>query len=75
MLHDVVVCEATVATGFTVTLTVNAAPVQLPEVGVTLYTAVAADAVVLVRLSLTVVCPVSAPALPDMLAPAGVPHA
>ena len=77
MLHDDVVCEDTVATGLTVTLTIKAAPVQLPsgEVGVTLYTAVAAAAVVLLRLSYNILCPDSGPALPEMLLPVGVPHA
>ena len=36
VLHDDVVCDAIVATGFTTTLTVNTTPVQLPELGVTL---------------------------------------
>jgi hypothetical protein len=37
-LHDAVLCGAIVATGFTVTVTLKAAPVQLPDgdVGVTL---------------------------------------
>jgi hypothetical protein len=69
--------EPIVATGFMVTLTLNAAPEQVPggEVGVTLYTAVAAVALVLVRLSLTVLCPDSAPALPVKPLPAGDDHA
>ena len=54
-LHTAVTsfCDPMVAAGFTVTLTVNAVPAQLPdgEVGVTLYTAVAATDVVLIRLS------------------------
>jgi hypothetical protein len=56
LLHAVVACELIVATGFTVTLTVKAAALQLPggEVGVTLYTAVAAVAEVLVRSSFMV---------------------
>ena len=35
-------CEAIIAAGLTVTDTLNADPVQAPDVGVTLYTAVAA---------------------------------
>ena len=74
VVQVVVLCEAIVATGFTTTLTVKTAPVQLPggEVGVTLYIAVAAFAVVLVSASFNVLWPVSAPPLPVMLMPVGV---
>ena len=52
-------CDDSVATGFTTTLTVNADPVHVPDAGVTLYTAVAAPAVVLLSV------PVSDTSLPD----------
>ena len=39
-LQVVAVIGVITATGFTVTVTVNGAPVQLPEVGVTVYVAV-----------------------------------
>ncbi len=45
----------------TVTVTVNTVPVQVPDVGVTVYVAVSATAAVLVRLSFNVVWPVCAP--------------
>ena len=69
-----VLCEAIVATGLTTTLTVNVGPLQLPggEVGVTLYTAVAAAAVVLVSASFNMLWPDAAPPLPVMLLPVGV---
>ena len=57
-----------IADGFTVTVTVKAVPVHVPDVGVTLYVAVSATAAVLVRLSFTVLCPVCAPALPERAA-------
>ena len=77
MLHVVLLWETIVATGLTTTLTVKAAPVHVPggEVGVTLYTAVADPAVVLLRLSCNVVCPEPDPALPLMFAPVGLDHA
>lgn len=72
-------CEAIVATGFTTTLTVKAAPVQLLPpvfvVGVTLYIAVAAAAVVLVRVPVTVAWPAPAAAPPVKFAPVGAFHA
>ncbi len=76
MLHDAVLCELIVATGLTTTLTVKDPPVHVPggEVGVTLYIAVAALAVVLVRLSFRVLCPDPAPELPVILLPVGVFH-
>jgi hypothetical protein len=36
LLHAVVLCEAMIAAGLTVTVTVKVAPVHVPEVGVTL---------------------------------------
>jgi len=75
VLHVVVACELIVAAGFTTTLTVNAAPVQMPELGVTLYTAVAAFAVVLVSVPVRVALPAAPEAPPVMFAPAGVLHA
>ncbi len=56
LLQDEVVCEAIVATGFTVTVTLNTVPVQVPggDVGVTLYTAVTGAPVVLVSTSVIV---------------------
>jgi len=63
-------------TGFTTTLTVNADPTQPPgvPVGVRLYTAVAALAVVLVRLVVKVRLP--APDTPPViLEPEGAAHA
>jgi hypothetical protein len=56
--------------GFTVTVTVKAAPVHEPESGVTVYVAVAAVFVVLVRVWLMFACPVAC-ALPPVRAPAG----
>ena len=62
VLHIVVPCADKLGTGSTVTVTVNAAPVvQLPDVGVTLYVAVAIEAVVLVSVLVTAGVPV----LPD----------
>lgn len=55
--------------GLTVTVTVNAAPVQLPAVGVTLYVAVTALAVLLTRLSFRLLWPDCAPVLPERPAP------
>ena len=53
------------AIGFTVTVTVNTLPlVHTPDAGVTLYVAVTAVAVVLVRLSFNTVLPV--PELPPV---------
>ena len=54
-LHEGVAsaCEAIVITGFMVTEVVKAAPAQVPEVGVTTYVAVAAEAIVLVSVPLT----------------------
>jgi hypothetical protein len=46
------------AAGLTVTVTVKATPLQLPEVGVTLYVAVSAEAAVLVRMPFRVLWPV-----------------
>ena len=53
LLHVLVVCDAMIAAGFTVTVTVNGVPVHVPvaDVGVTLYVAVTALAVLLLRLS------------------------
>ena len=64
-----------IAAGFTTTLTVKAAPVHVPAVAVTLYVAVTADVVVLVRSSFTVLRPDSAPALPLKPVPDGADHA
>ena len=63
-----------VAAGLITALTVNVEPVQLPDVGVTLYTAVAAFAVVLVSVPFTSLWPVP-DAPPVMLAPVGLLHA
>ena len=54
-----VLCAGIVAIGFTVIVTVNTVPnKQLPEVGVTTYVAVTADAVVFVSVLVTVAVPV-----------------
>ena len=50
-VQAVVVCDAIVAFGSIDTVKTNAAPVQVPDVGVTLYVAVSATAAELVRLS------------------------
>ena len=65
-----------IADGFTVTVTVNTAPVvHVPEVGVTLYVAVSATAAVLFSVPFTVLWP-DADAPPDRSACiAGVLHA
>jgi hypothetical protein len=76
-LHVVPLCELIVAIGLTVTVTLNARPVQLLDRdGVTLYTAVAAAAVVFTRLSVRMLSPDSAPAVPERPVPsAGELHA
>ena len=68
--------DVIVAAGFTVIVTVNTVPfVQLPEVGVTIYVAVAGLTVVLVSVLVTVAVP--APDAPPVmpLPRVGVPHA
>jgi hypothetical protein len=66
-----------IAAGFTVTLTVNIVPVQLPDgvVGVRLYTAVTAAAPALASTSFNALFPASAPALPVNPLPDGDDHA
>ncbi len=63
------------AFGSTVTVTVNAVPVQLPEAGVTIYVAVVDTDTLLDRLSLNILLP--APDAPPVmpLPRVGVPHA
>jgi hypothetical protein len=51
-----VLCAVIVACGLTVTVTVNIDPIQVPVVGVTLYVAVNAPAVVLLSVPFTVLC-------------------
>ena len=60
----------------TTTLTVNVVPVQVPggDTGVTLYTAVAAAAVVLLSVPVSVALPAAPDAPPVILAPAGAAH-
>jgi hypothetical protein len=74
------VCEAIVATGLIVTVTVNGAPVVqvfplLTDVGVKLYVAVDATDKLLTRLSLNIALPVpdTPPVRPDPRV--GAPHA
>ncbi len=60
LLHDDVLCAAVmIAAGFTVTVTVKVALLQVPggEVAVTLYVAVTAAAVVLLRTSASKLAP------------------
>jgi hypothetical protein len=64
-----------IAAGFTTALTVKVAPVQVPEAGVTLYVAVTAAAVVLLRSSFIAVCVDCAPVLPENPLPPGEDHA
>ena len=52
-----VLCAVIVACGLTVTVTVNIDPIQVPVVGVTLYVAVNAPAVVLLSVPFTVLWP------------------
>ena len=47
-----------VVTGLTVTVRVKTLPVHVPDLGVTVYVAVTADAVVLVRVLVTLATPV-----------------
>ena len=74
MLQAVVACADITGVGLTVTVTVNTAPVHVPEVGVTLYAAVWAVAVVLVSVPFTVLWP-DADAPPVKPVPAGLDHA
>ena len=57
--------------GSTVTVTVNVAPAQLPDVGVTVYVNVADALVVLVKVWLIELWPVAC-ALPPVIAPTGL---
>ena len=76
MLQLDVAWDTIVATGFTVTLTLNTVPEHVPggDVGVTLYTAVTADALVLVSVPFTVLWP-DDDAPPVKPLPVGVLHA
>jgi hypothetical protein len=69
-LQAVAVLFAIVAAGLTVTVTVKVGPVHEPEVGVTVYVAVAEAFVVFVRAWLMEAWPVPW-ALPPVIAPAG----
>ena len=57
-LQIVAVCAGITGFGFTVAVTVKVAPVQLPEVGVTVYVAVCDTLVGLVSVPKIVVCAV-----------------
>jgi len=58
VLHAVMLCVASMTgVGFTLTTTVKGLPVQVPDVGVTVYVAVCVTDVVLVILSFNVDCP------------------
>jgi hypothetical protein len=66
-LHVVAVIAAIVAFGFTVTVIANAAPVQLPDNGVTVYVAVCDTFVGLVNVPVTLAAP--APVVPPVSPP------
>jgi len=70
-------CDAIVAAGLIVTLTLNTAPVQVPapDFGVTVYIAVTALAVVLVRVAALVIVLLFVPAVaPEKPVPPGAAH-
>src|SRR5215472_6415557 len=69
-LQIVCVCAAMVGTGLTVTVTVKVEPVQLPDVGVTVYVAVCAVLVGLV--SVPVILAWLVPAAPPVMPPVTV---
>ena len=66
-LHAVAVMAVTAGFGFTVTVSVNVAPTQVPDVGVTVYVAVCAVFVGLVSV------PVMLAGVPTLAAPPVIP--
>ena len=70
-LQPVPVIALITATGLTVTTSVNDAPAQMPEVGVTVYVAVLTELVVLIRLSKILSDPVLFDKPPEIPVPVG----
>jgi hypothetical protein len=70
-----VLCDDCTGVGLTVTVTVNVLPVQVPDVGVTVYVAVSAEVVLLANVPFKLDCAEAATPPETPVAIAGMLHA